>query len=139
MKKISLYNIASIISSSFLFILGIVMFSLSCNFSSYGGGSFNIKFNKEYLFIMISGLISLSFSIYVLIKKLKENKLDMHTLGYVISVPGLIMFFYYLGKMIDLCINNQDPTSSIIKMLFSLIVLIWGISVLLQNKRIENK
>ncbi len=137
MKKISIYNIASILSSLFLLILGLIMFSLSFNFSSYGGGSFNIKFSKEYLFMMISGLISLFLSIYVLIKKIEMNVLDIHTLGYVIGVPGLIMFIYYLGKMIDLCINKQDPTSSIIKMVLSFVVLVWGIAVLIQNKRLE--
>lgn len=137
MKKISIYNIASIFSSLFLLILGLIMFSLSCNFSSYEGGSFNIKFSKEYLFMMISGLISLFLSIYVLIKKIEINVLDIHTLGYVIGVPGLIMFIYYLGKMIDLCINKQDPTSSIIKMVLSFVVLVWGIAVLSHNKRLE--
>lgn len=137
MKKISIYNIASILSSLFLLILGLIMFSLSCNFSSYEGGSFNIKFSKEYLFMMISGLISLFLSIYVLIKKIEINVLDIHTLGYVIGVPGLIMFIYYLGKMIDLCINKQDPTSSIIKMVLSFVVLVWGIAVLSHNKRLE--
>ena len=137
MKKISIYNIASILSSLFLLILGLIMFSLSCNFSSYEGGSFNIKFSKEYLFMMISGLISLFLSIYVLIKKIEINVLDIHTLGYVIGVPGLIMFIYYLGKMIDLCINKQDPTSSVIKMVLSFVVLVWGIAVLSHNKRLE--
>lgn len=138
MKKISLYNIASVITGSFLFILGIVMFSLSCNFADYGEGSFNIKFDKEYLFIMISGIISLGLAIYSLIKKIKEDKLDMHTIGYSIGIPSLIMLFYYIGKTIDLCMTNGDFTSSIIKMMLCLVILIWGISILFQNKRIEN-
>lgn len=125
MKKLNLYNIATIITSLFILIYGIVMFSLSCKFSNYGEGSFNLKFNKEYMFIIISGIICCGISIYLLTDNLKGNNFKKEYLGYFISIPSLIMFFYYLGKMIDLLINQEDASNPVIKMIIMFILIIW--------------
>ncbi len=135
MKKINLYNISTILTSLFIFIYGIVMFSLSCKFSDYGEGSFNLKFNKEYMFILICGIICLGLSIYLLINSLRGNQFNKEYLGYYISIPSLIMFFYYLGKMIDLIINKEDASSISVKMVIMLVLFIWGISVFINNRK----